>query len=137
MTCFWLCAIFLLFLGVYFLFEASIDFKCRPARGVFVSPHFPRRFTGEAKCLRFAYNMYGKHTGTLRILDERGALIWESSDQTVLDEKSVWFYEEVTMSTSQRLFVVEIMRGQTSTREDKGDVAVDNLALIPMSCEGI
>ena len=124
------------FLGVYFLFEASLESKCKLTVGKFVSPRFPRRFTGEAKCLRFAYNMYGDHTGTLRILDERSSLVWETSDQTVLNYKSVWFYQETTMSTAQRLFMFEIIREQTSPSDDKGDVAIDNLLLVPLSCEG-
>ena len=114
-----------------------MESKCKLTVGKFVSPRFPRRFTGEAKCLRFAYNMYGDHTGTLRILDERSSLVWETSDQTVLDENSVWFYHEVTMSTSQRLFVFEIIREKTTPIDDKGDVAIDNLLLIPLSCEGV
>ena len=80
--------------------------------------------------------MYGDHTGTLRILDERSSLVWETSDQTVLNYKSVWFYQETTMSTAQRLFVFEIIREQTSPSDDKGDVAIDNLLLVPLSCEG-
>ena len=40
-----------------------------------VSPTLPK--DGSVKCLRFSFNVYGKHPGALRVLDQDSNMLWQ------------------------------------------------------------
>ena len=73
--------------------------------------------------------MFGADVGELNVKDERDTLIWGTQEQTIVDGDSAWLLQEVSLSTSQRLFVMELMRGGTSADEEKGDIAIDDIII--------
>ena len=48
------------------------------ARANLISPQIRPKDLEEEKCLSFAYNAFGAHSGTLRVLDDDGLIVYES-----------------------------------------------------------
>ena len=106
---------------------------CRTAR--YISPRFPRRNIGQAKCLTFSYNIFGKHGGQISVLDEQAKRLWRYTYNFETGEGSRWLSAFVTMGTNQTLFAIEAHQlGQRL--EDEAEICVDNLLVLPLSCDG-
>lgn len=96
-----------------------------------VSPKLPLQNFGEAKCLRFSYAAHGQHVASLGVLDDRGRHLWNMRKVKV-DPEASWPFAEVTLSMTLRHFVFIAVRGVG----DKGDIAIDNVRVTPLSCDG-
>ena len=122
-------------LGDYMYLEATGHKPCVD-RTFLMSPRFPPNSFGDARCLKFDYNMYGRDIGSLTVRDEYGVALWRRSLPTEKDGENVWLTRTMTIPPSQRLFVFEFVRGGLTIHHDKGDIAIDNVLVTVGSCTG-
>ena len=114
--------------GVYLYMKASGGKFCGDIR--LISPQLPAQNHGEAKCLRFSYAVHGRGIGALSVVDERATYLWGSGRHSFGVRDLAWPFAEVTLGTTQRIFVLSarILR-------DEIDIAIDNLHVRPLTCD--
>lgn len=107
------------------------------------SNHFPGdvaslesnvNFNAGTYCLSLAINMKGSHVGSLSILTKDGY-------ETIIQQKfkgkqsKNWFLyaKELSLSTSTKI-IIETVRGGSNIRNQRGDIAVDDIQLTSSPC---
>ncbi|XP_062581652.1 MAM domain-containing glycosylphosphatidylinositol anchor protein 1-like, partial [Saccostrea cucullata] len=87
-------------------------------------------FAQQTWCLSFAYNMYGRHIGTLQVnAGSSGSLstLWYTSGNKGIN----WLTQRVTIPSTANLVVdIKGIRGWSY----QGDIAIDNVTMTPGVC---
>lgn len=116
--------------GSYFKYaEASNQFP-----GDVASLESIVNFNAGTYCLSLAINMKGSHVGSLSILTKDGY-------ETIIQQKfkgkqsKNWFLyaKELSLSTSTKI-IIETVRGGSNIRNQRGDIAVDDIQLTSSPC---
>ena len=126
---------YLYFAGYYLYLDTRQTELCNGVLYI-VFPRLPPDTYGVAKCLSFDYNINGPHTGSLSVMDGHNFVMWSTTRLTIREGRSVWVNHKITLSPSQRLFAFKMTRGGDSHDDLDGKIAIDNIMVVPLSCDG-
>ena len=123
---------------MYLLLEATSTVERPISHGDFarlISPTFPRRLNGYAKCLFFAMNVHGQHIGRVSILDDHAQSLYDYVGSKEQNENlKQWVAVSVQLDSRQTLFVLEGTRGGERVEDSEGDICIDDFALVLGIC---